>query len=433
MRYLDLKQSVALNLIYLAKGYQNKFKNNTDNFIIDCADLALKYDSLNLNAMLLKAEVLEKKVLEKNKVIAQLQSDKDFIEYEKLIVNLYTLGYREMPLEMKNILISGCRQEDAPMFLTDHTPSASKSLGIEHDENYITLSNGLFDEMHEKKDFEKYSRIVFDTKKNKIVRFISKDSTYNNYNFDPVLFALSIDPLASKYPYFSPYCFVGNSPIILIDEDGREPIKPSVTDVKTLITVLRENKINNFNDAATFFGGNQTPLTGGFTSATDNAGEKQRYVYTKGAGWIDFKHFFDAADLAEDVGWIWTVERGETTEKDQLNAKNGSAYDYDDLQSNFQGAIFGQDFRALEGEEFLKVLEGRLNALGATDPKSAPNYNDLKDNYDTDSGEQVTDYEPVHTTPGYNLPKWLTKEGRTPVAKDKAESKDATKTDTKKK
>lgn len=224
MRYLDLKQSVALNLIYLAKGYQNKFKNNTDNFILDCANLALKYDSLNLNAMLLKAEVLEKRVIEKNKVITQLQSDKDFKEYEKLIVTLYNLGYREMPLEMKNILISGYCKENAPIFLTDHTPSASKSLGIEHDKNYFTLSNGLFDEMHEKKDFEKYSRIVFDTNKNKIVKFVPKDSTYNNYNFDPVLFALSVDPLQSKYPDLSPYNFVANNPIFLIDKDGREII-----------------------------------------------------------------------------------------------------------------------------------------------------------------------------------------------------------------
>ncbi|GIV28892.1 MAG: hypothetical protein KatS3mg027_2706 [Bacteroidia bacterium] len=34
----------------------------------------------------------------------------------------------------------------------------------------------------------------------------------------------SIDPLASKYSYESPYVFVGNSPIICIDPDGREKI-----------------------------------------------------------------------------------------------------------------------------------------------------------------------------------------------------------------
>jgi hypothetical protein len=33
---------------------------------------------------------------------------------------------------------------------------------------------------------------------------------------------LSVNPLASKYPYFSPYNFVENNPIMLIDPDGRE-------------------------------------------------------------------------------------------------------------------------------------------------------------------------------------------------------------------
>ncbi len=35
---------------------------------------------------------------------------------------------------------------------------------------------------------------------------------------------LAIDPLTSKYPNESPYCFVGNSPIIMIDPDGKEKI-----------------------------------------------------------------------------------------------------------------------------------------------------------------------------------------------------------------
>ena len=33
---------------------------------------------------------------------------------------------------------------------------------------------------------------------------------------------LSLDPLASKYPSLSPYNFVANNPIVLIDKDGRE-------------------------------------------------------------------------------------------------------------------------------------------------------------------------------------------------------------------
>jgi len=33
---------------------------------------------------------------------------------------------------------------------------------------------------------------------------------------------LSVDPLASKYPDLSPYCFVANNPILYVDPDGRE-------------------------------------------------------------------------------------------------------------------------------------------------------------------------------------------------------------------
>lgn len=102
LRELDLKQSVALCLVYLAKGYEYKFGIKDDDFILHCSELALQYDSLNLNAMLLKAEVLEERIIKKNKTISQLQDDKEFHQYEKLVSHLYQLGYREMPIEMKN-------------------------------------------------------------------------------------------------------------------------------------------------------------------------------------------------------------------------------------------------------------------------------------------------------------------------------------------
>ena len=35
----------------------------------------------------------------------------------------------------------------------------------------------------------------------------------------------SIDPLSSEYPYYSPYQFFGNNPILYIDLDGAEPAK----------------------------------------------------------------------------------------------------------------------------------------------------------------------------------------------------------------
>ncbi|MFA6925165.1 MAG: hypothetical protein WC223_13050 [Bacteroidales bacterium] len=190
MRTLNLKQSISLCLVYLAKGYENKFNSKSDEFILQCAKTALKYDTLNLNAMLLKAEVFEERIINKNKSIAQLQTDKQFKEYEKLITSLYKKGYREMPVEIKNLIISRLQNDtNAALIVKDQTPNPFKHINSDpKDTRYATLSWGLFDEIHETKPFEQYSRTIFDTKKQKINKFSPTDTLYNHYNFDPVVF-----------------------------------------------------------------------------------------------------------------------------------------------------------------------------------------------------------------------------------------------------
>ncbi|MFA6925145.1 MAG: hypothetical protein WC223_12945 [Bacteroidales bacterium] len=223
LRTLNLKQSVSLCLVYLAKGYENKFNSKSDEFILQCAQTTLKYDSLNLNAMLLKAEVFEERIINKNKSIVQLQNDRQFKEYEKLIASLYKKGYREMPIEIKNLIISRMQNDTTAVFIAkDQTPNPFKHIKSDpKDTRYATLSWGLFDEIHETKPFEQYSRTIFDTKKQKISKFSPTDTLYNNYNFDPVVFAWNIDPLAHKYVPISPYSFALNNPIYFTDNDGR--------------------------------------------------------------------------------------------------------------------------------------------------------------------------------------------------------------------
>lgn len=221
LRELDIKQSVALNLVYLAKGYAYKFGVKDDNFIMECAELALQYDELNLNAMLLKAEVLEERLIKKDKTIKALQADKIFQEYEKLITHLFDLGYREMPTEMKDLVISRLRKEDSPYPMTDHTPKPFEDLGVK-EERYATLSNGLFDEQMLTKPVEQYHRTMFDTKQKKITELVKLDTAYNNYPMDLVVFAWGIDPMAHKYPNWSPYVAFADNPIFYLDPDGRE-------------------------------------------------------------------------------------------------------------------------------------------------------------------------------------------------------------------
>ncbi len=66
----------------------------------------------------------------------------------------------------------------------------------------------------------------------------------NSYDFgarmqDPRLGRwLSIDPLAAKYPAFSPYSFVANNPINLVDPDGREIIPSDAFKNNTKVSAI---------------------------------------------------------------------------------------------------------------------------------------------------------------------------------------------------
>lgn len=223
LRELNLKQSVALCLVYLAKGYEHKVNLCADDgFMMSCATAALKYDSLNLNALLLKAEILENNILANNKSVSQLQANTSFKEYNKLIAHLFTLGYREMPLDMKNILIKGWTKDTITHLATkNYLPKQKNTIGSAPT-RYASLSWGLFEEQIGTKPIERYGRTLFNTKQQKITGFSKEQVLYNNYNFDPVLFALNVDPLAKEFPSWSPYAAMGDNPIRNIDPDGRK-------------------------------------------------------------------------------------------------------------------------------------------------------------------------------------------------------------------
>jgi len=220
LRELDLKQSVALCLVYLAKGYEYKFGIENDPFQLSCAKTALQYDEHNLNAMLLKAEVMEGNLLVQGLPLEKLRKDQAFLDYQQWINHIFQTGYREMPYEMKNLMVKGyTRDTITQLALQDHTPSRLKHPTLK-DTRYAGLSWGLFDEEIRTKPFERFGNTVFDTKNKQIVAFLQDDILYNHYNFDPVLFALNVDPMAHKFPHESPYSFAGGNPIYFMDVNG---------------------------------------------------------------------------------------------------------------------------------------------------------------------------------------------------------------------
>lgn len=95
MDTLSLKQEIAVCLIDLAKGYEKEF--NDSEFIMNCANEALKYYPNYTNALLLKAETM-KRVFETNPDSSNAKTL--FEEMEKLYFEIFKLGYRTMPKEM---------------------------------------------------------------------------------------------------------------------------------------------------------------------------------------------------------------------------------------------------------------------------------------------------------------------------------------------
>lgn len=225
---------LSLCLINLAKAYEHKFNSKDDNFILQCSELALKHDSLNLNAMLLNAQVLEERVLsyaDKHKVsdLNKLKLDKTlsatFKKLEMQLADLNRLGYHQMPLYMQEMILAGLkRKENEKIIVQDKTPNPFPSLKdvAPEDKRYSTLSKGVFEEVHEKKAVEQYGRFKLNVKSKKIVQIV--DTSNFQFLIDPVAFAWQIDPLTSKYPYYSPYSAFGNNPILYVDNDGRENI-----------------------------------------------------------------------------------------------------------------------------------------------------------------------------------------------------------------
>ncbi len=99
MDTLSKQQSMALCVIDLGKAYEFQTHNYYDGFIVKCCDLALKYHSVNPQALLLKAETLQKVYFKQHKE-GKLDARYTYDEMEKTYITLAKLGYREMPEKM---------------------------------------------------------------------------------------------------------------------------------------------------------------------------------------------------------------------------------------------------------------------------------------------------------------------------------------------
>ena len=220
------KQAVVLNLIYLAKSFEHKFKDNTSNFLLQCANLAFEQDTLSLNALLLKAEITENRLLvamvkDNVTTVAKARTNHEtkqlLADYEKQLTTLYQIGYVEVPKNIEEMILAAIEGKQEAAILTNNTPNPFAPIG--QNQRYYTLSGGLFDEMHPKADTGEYFHALLNTKTKRIIAFTPLDTLGNN-EVDPVVFALSVDPLAAMLPSYSPYAAFNDNPIFYTDPTG---------------------------------------------------------------------------------------------------------------------------------------------------------------------------------------------------------------------
>ena len=85
-----------------------------------------------------------------------------------------------------------------------------------------TLSNGRFDEFHDKDRIIEIGSVKFDTKTNKIIGLAESDTLDTVMDIQTVSRFISIDPNAERYYSISPYAYCNNNPVNCIDPDGRD-------------------------------------------------------------------------------------------------------------------------------------------------------------------------------------------------------------------
>lgn len=245
LRHYTTKQSIGLCLVNLAKSYEHKFKTKSDNFMLRCADLALRHDSLNLNAILLKAQVLDAQVVNyatSNRItsIEKLKSDSVIgriaLSLEKHLLRLASLGYRQMPIDMQEMIMNPMQYDPKKWNHKTRNPRPFTTIKVQDpkDEEYWTLTKGIFQEVFEPRTVENYGHFTVNTSLRKLIKIDT--TTQKGFVIDPVAFAydfgarmydarvgrfITVDPATAQYTSLSPYHFVANSPIMLVEIDGR--------------------------------------------------------------------------------------------------------------------------------------------------------------------------------------------------------------------
>lgn len=84
----------------------------------------------------------------------------------------------------------------------------------------LTLSKERYKETFINEDVMQIGTVLIDTRTDKVIKFMEEDTIGIAYRAEVTSRFLTIDPLAEKYPWQSPYVYCSNNPVNRIDPSG---------------------------------------------------------------------------------------------------------------------------------------------------------------------------------------------------------------------
>jgi len=250
-----------------------------------------------------------------------------------------------------------------------------------------TLSQGQFNEFFDNDTIVQIGSVLYNTKSREIVAFVDSENLCQDETIQPDVVSrwISPDPLAMKFPNWSPYCYVMNNPIILIDPDGREPNRAQSGTVQQFFSQFSAN--SSVSDIYQHLKNNSTSK------------DVIRYVYTANEGWIDMSHVFSVLQNGKAATDLLEPASGNPIIRALAFHGNGetSFFSYEDLPSNRVGDEIGKAMievngEQMVGEQMMDFISTALNDRGATSPTDAPNYSKIPANGDRKAAKTILGY-----------------------------------------